>query len=191
MDFVEPLDKDQKKKPKKRLSRRYAMTWQSFLGTQGVKVERNYHHARAGDRRKGRALENDGNLFTYEAIQANQSFQGAVLGSKVDLEKLQEWLKEVDSIGIGRSRSAQYGEAELEWMDIEPIELINLVEWNGFLPQQAPSQSRQVSHHHHIISVVECQRPRTPRSTFSNIRVGKYFRRGCCLINTLTRLYPF
>ena len=77
VDFMEPLDQDQKKEPKKRLSRRYAMIWPSFLGTQDVKIERNYHHARAGDRRKGRALENDGNLFTYEAIQADQSFQGA------------------------------------------------------------------------------------------------------------------
>lgn len=139
VDFMEPLDDDQEKKPKKRLSHYYGMIWPAFLGTQGVKVERNYHHTRAGDRRKGRALENDGNLFTYEAIQANQSFQGSVLGSKADLEKLQEWLREINSIGIGRSRSAQYGEAELEWLDKEPIELINLVEWNGFLPQQALS----------------------------------------------------
>ena len=136
--FVESLDEDQKKEPKKRLNRRYAMIWQSFLGTQGVKVERNYHHARAGDRRKGRALENDGNLFTYEAIQADQSFQGAVLGSIGDLAKLKEWLLGGHLIKIGKSRSAQYGEAEFEWMDNEPLELRNLVEWNGFLPQQAP-----------------------------------------------------
>ena len=138
VDFMEPLDQDQKKEPKKRLSRRYAMILPSFLGTQDVKIERNYHHVRAGDRRKGRALENDGNLFTYEAIQADQSFQGAVLGSIDDLAKLKEWLPGGHSIKIGRSRSAQYGEANFEWMDNEPLELRNLVEWNGFLPQQAP-----------------------------------------------------
>ena len=137
VDFTEPLDDDQEKDPKKRLSHRYGMICSSFLGTQGVKVERNYHHARAGDRRKGRALENDGNLFTYEAIQADQSFQGIVLGSKDDLEKLQEWLKGVDSIGVGTSRSAQYGEAAFEWID-DVKELGKRVEWDSFMVKQMP-----------------------------------------------------
>ena len=142
VDFVEPLDKDQKKEPKKRLSRRYAMIWESFLGTQDIKVERNYHHTRAGDRRKGRALgaeiPDGGAFFTYEAIQADQPFQGAVLGSEADLKNLQIWLPEGSLIRIGKSRSAQYGETEFEWVDKHPLELNNLVEWNGFLPHQAP-----------------------------------------------------
>ena len=37
---------------------------------------------------------------------------------------------------IGRSRSAQYGEAEFEWIDNAPQELSGLVEWNGFATQQ-------------------------------------------------------
>ena len=54
---MEPLDEDQKKEPKKRLSRRYARILEAKLKTLSVKTERNYHHARADDRRKGRALE--------------------------------------------------------------------------------------------------------------------------------------
>ena len=39
-------------------------------------------------------------------------------------------------IRIGRSRSAQYGEAEFEWLDDAPQELNGRVEWDGFVEQQ-------------------------------------------------------
>ena len=112
------------------------------METQVVKTERNYHHARAKDRRKGRALENDGTVFKYEAIQAYQTFQGAVLGSEDDLRKLkEEWLDGLDSIKLGRSRSAQYGMATFEWMVDVPQKLDELSnEWDGFAkPRNAQS----------------------------------------------------
>ena len=140
VDFVEQSPAD----PTKRLDRRYAVIRSSFLGTQAVETELNYHHTRAGDRRKGRALENDGNLFTYEAIQADQSFQGAVLGSAHDLKNLQTWLQELNTISIGRSRNAQYGKAEFK-LDDAPQELRGLVEWNGFVEQQATGGSKDWS----------------------------------------------
>ena len=122
--------------PVKRLDRRYARIYQGGLETQDVKTERNYHHARANDRSKGRALggevPNGGAFFSYEAIKADQSFQGAILGSKDDLENLQEWLKKVDSIKLGRSRSAQYGNAAFQWIDNKPQDLGQTNEWNGF-----------------------------------------------------------
>ena len=133
VDFVEGLTNA----PTKRLDRRYARIGASKLETQPVKMERNYHHARAGDRRKGRALKNDGNIFTYEAIQADQSFQGAVLGSEADLKNLQIWLPEGSLIRIGKSRSAQYGETKIEWID-DVKELSGLVEWDGFVAMQTP-----------------------------------------------------
>lgn len=133
VDFVEGLTNA----PTKRLDRRYARIGTSKLETQPVKTERNYHHARAGDRRKGRALENDGNIFRYEAIQADQLFQGAVLGSIDDLVKLKKWLPEGSLIRIGKSRSAQYGETKIEWID-DVKELSGLVEWDGFVATQTP-----------------------------------------------------
>ncbi|MDE0469872.1 MAG: RAMP superfamily CRISPR-associated protein [Candidatus Poribacteria bacterium] len=138
VDLVEsPSTEEEKKKPKKRLERRYGMILQGDLKTRFVKTERNYHHARAGDRRKGRALENDGNLFRYEAIQANQPFQGAVLGSKDNLVKLKEWLSGEYPIKIGRSRSAQYGETEFEWIDEIPKALSDVfAEWNAFVDRE-------------------------------------------------------
>ena len=138
VDFVEkPPDNDTSTK---RLERHYARLDTSVLKTRAVKKERNYHHARvANDRRIGRALGTDvtdgGAFFRYEAIQASQKFQGAVLGTEEYLKKLKHWLEEVDLVRLGRSRSAQYGEAKFEWVDpnTEPQELQELTEWNGFL----------------------------------------------------------
>ena len=138
VDFVE---RPSEKEPAKRLEHRYARIGQGSLETQAVKTELNYHHARAKDRSKGRPLgpevPDGGAFFTYEAIQSGQSFQGAVLGSKDDLKNLQTWLQR-GQIRIGRSRSAQYGEAKFAWLDDEPKELSGLVEWDGFVEQQPP-----------------------------------------------------
>ncbi|MDE0553613.1 MAG: RAMP superfamily CRISPR-associated protein, partial [Candidatus Poribacteria bacterium] len=125
----------------KRLDRRYAKISSGLLETQDIKTERNYHHARVSkNRRVGRALgakvPDGGAFFTYEAIQAGQSFQGAVLGLEGDLTNLKTWLRGLKTVSIGRSRSAQYGEAEFEWTDEVPLELNGLVEWEGFNTQQ-------------------------------------------------------
>ena len=144
LDFVDienPLSDAEKKMPKKRLDRRYAMIApQEDLKTQVVKIERNYHHTRAGEkvggRSIGRALGNNiadgGAFFQYEALQAGQVFQGAVLGAADNLEKLQEWVSTGSLINIGRSRSAQYGKTKFEWIDSSPQELKPFVEWEGF-----------------------------------------------------------
>ena len=122
-----------------RLDRRYARIQRWRLETQGVKTERSYHHARHSDRRKGRALgtqiANGGTFFQYEAIQPGQAFQGAVLGTDKDLSSLQTWLPGGEMVRFGRSRSAQYGEANLEWIDRSPQVLNGCVEWSGFVPQ--------------------------------------------------------
>ena len=142
-DFVDEPPNILNENQTKRHDRHYCRINSEYLETQVVRTERNYHHARAKDRRKGRALgaevPDGGAFFTYEAIKAGQSFQGAVLGSESDLKSLQEWLKEVDSIRLGRSRSAQYGEAEFEWVgEVQPLN--GLSEWNGFNLRQADSE---------------------------------------------------
>lgn len=141
IDFVE---QNPGKRPTKRIERHYARMSQGVLYTQAVKMERNYHHARvAKDRSVGRALgaevPDGGALFTYEAIQASQTFQGAVLGSANDLNNLKTWLQNLNIVSIGRSRSAQYGKANFEWIDSVPQKSDGLVEWNGFASQQAPT----------------------------------------------------
>ena len=140
VDFVE---QPSVKRPTKRFEHHYARMGEGILYTQSVKTERNYHHARAlKNRRIGRALgaevPDGGALFTYEAIQAEQTFQGAVLGSAHDLNNLKMWLQNLKTVSIGRSRSAQYGKAEFEWIDSVPQPLSKLAEWDGFVTQQAP-----------------------------------------------------
>ena len=154
VDFVECSPGE---KPIKRLDRRYARISEGSLETQAVKTELNYHHARAKDRRIGRALgaeeRNGGALFTYEAIEAGQSFQGAVLGSEDVLKKLKTWLQE-GQVRIGRSRSAQYGEAGFEWLDDEPQKLNGRVEWDGFVEDEEQIEDEEQTHNRLIITTL-------------------------------------
>ena len=154
VDFVESSPGE---KPTKRLDRRYARISAGGLETQAVKTELNYHHARAKDRRIGRALgaeePNGGALFTYEAIEAGQSFQGAVLGSEDDLKNLQTWLHG-GQIRIGRSRSAQYGEAGFEWLDNTPQALNGRVEWDGFVEDEEQIEDEEQTHNRLIITTL-------------------------------------
>ena len=141
VDFVKQPSVE---RPTKRFEHHYARMNPEYWSTQAVKTERNYHHARAAnDRRIGRALgagdPDGGALFTYEAIQAGQTFQGAVLGLEKDLKNLKNLLGGLRVISIGRSRSAQYGEAEFEWIDDIPQDLKKFVEWNGFTTSQPPT----------------------------------------------------
>ena len=134
-DFAEtPPDDRSRPRATRRVDSRYANLGDGSFETQAVKTELNFHHARAGDRRKGRATKVSGAVFVYEAIQPGQPFQGAVLGTKCLLNDLLEWMKGVSSIAIGRSRGAQYGEAAFEWIDHDgPHCLQGLSEWDGFL----------------------------------------------------------
>ena len=143
VDFLKQPPAQLVNQPTKRLGQRYGRISRKGLETQTVKRERNYHHARpVDDRTKGRALGSDidggGTIFQYEAIQAGQTFQGAVLGSQSELANLQKWLRDKSLIRVGRSRSAQYGETQFEWIgNIEKLCEYN--EWNEFLSQNPPT----------------------------------------------------
>ena len=143
-NLLDLVTQPQRDDPPKRLDQNYAKIGTGSLETQSVKTERNYHHARAtNDRRIGRALgaevPNGGALFTYQSIQSGQTFQGAVLGSETDLKQLQTWLQSPKEVHIGRSRSAQYGEAEFRWIDDAPQKLNGIVEWDGFTTSERPA----------------------------------------------------
>lgn len=85
----------------------------------------NYHTWRK-NRLKGRAVDGNGTIFVYEALEAGQTFEGRLLGSQEDLTALLdclEWSKESSlSLRLGRSRSTQYGgSATLELTEEKPI----------------------------------------------------------------------
>ena len=96
-----------------------------------VRTGMSYHNARAQDRRVGRAVGQEsedrkryglesgegGALFVYEGLDAEQTFEGAILGSRESLDALRALIANGEVVGLGRSKSAQYGgAARWEWM---------------------------------------------------------------------------
>ena len=134
LDFTESLDEEQKRKPKKRIGSRYTRIFANELESTTVATVLNYHHTRDPEKRNiGRATEGVGSIFKYEAIVPGISFQGAVLGKKDCLNNLKKLLTDVKAIRLGRSQSAQYGLAEFKWIDDDPLDLNNCIEWEGFI----------------------------------------------------------
>lgn len=116
-------------------------------GEQMVETSLQYHHARAGDRRFGRALgaevTDGGALFTYEGLTAGQSFIAAVQGECAVLDHIRNVLPDGTTLLIGRSRTAQYGgHARLEWLDARPTAAtVDRPEWNSWQPCSGPPSS--------------------------------------------------
>jgi CRISPR-associated protein Csx10 len=78
------------------------------------------HHARPYDRSIGHAKEGnnarDGAFFSYTALAPEQLFCGDIIGTCEDLAILKNLLPELEpTIRLGRSRSAQYGNAKFKW----------------------------------------------------------------------------
>lgn len=74
----------------------------------------NFHHSRP-DRIKGHSSE--GEIFNYESINPEQLFEGEIIGEKTDLEEFVKLIGNKFFIRLGRSRTAQYGRAELELLN--------------------------------------------------------------------------
>jgi CRISPR-associated protein Csx10 len=70
----------------------------------------NIHNFR--DRKKGRATDNQGELFRYEALDAGQTFQSIILCEDDDVETIQNLLAE-PNIWFGGSQSAGYGHTKI------------------------------------------------------------------------------
>ena len=78
------------------------------------------HHARPYDRSIGHAKEGgnaeDGTFFSYKALSPGQAFYGSIIGSKDDLKVIKKLMPKIENvIHLGRSRSAQYGNASFSW----------------------------------------------------------------------------
>ncbi|CAD5983898.1 hypothetical protein NO976_04380 (plasmid) [Planktothrix agardhii] len=71
----------------------------------------NIHNQR--HRSKGRSTEAVGEVFRYEALDANQQFQSVILCEEKDKQVLEELLKENDNIWLGGSQSAGYGHIKI------------------------------------------------------------------------------
>ena len=108
------------------------------LESQEPEKRLHYHHVRASDRCYGRALGDlvtqGGTLFTYEVLKEGQSFIGALIGTKNNLEQLKQLAPNGTVFRIGRSKTSQYGgQARISWLDNEPKALNDCgPEWNNW-----------------------------------------------------------
>ncbi len=94
-----------------------------ILFTTSVEKELRMHHARPQDRGIGHALHDRvpntgadmGQLFQYVSLSKGQKFSGTLQGKAGDLKKLADCLERRENrISLGRSRSAEYGQAEMK-----------------------------------------------------------------------------
>ena len=82
--------------------------------------EMEYHHQRPKDRSIGHASEDkdnddDGNFFQFEVLKKDQCFKGMITGSSNDLAKLQKIIPDKSTVHLGKSRTAQYGNAKISY----------------------------------------------------------------------------
>ncbi|NEP57870.1 MAG: hypothetical protein F6K31_12740 [Symploca sp. SIO2G7] len=77
-----------------------------------VKRRINIHNQR--DRKKGRGTETNGAIFSYDAIDAKQTFYAVVLCDSEEDKKIIEPLLQPEDIWLGGSQSAGYGHTKIE-----------------------------------------------------------------------------
>jgi hypothetical protein len=113
-----------------------------------------YHHARAKDPRIGRAVgeragdfdldpAHAGQVFTYEALIPEQTFEGAVVGPLEKLSIIRGLIEDGDTVWLGRSRSAQYGRATWSWIQGDPVPIDGRLEAQNWA-QKAPEEFNEI-----------------------------------------------
>jgi len=76
-----------------------------------------FHNKR--DRLLGKSTEDTGAVFYYEALKRDQVFGGWLIGDDAYLRFLKDELGDKFKIYLGRSKTAQYGEVELSFGEID------------------------------------------------------------------------
>ncbi|MEH1966535.1 type III-D CRISPR-associated RAMP protein Csx10 [Nostoc sp.] len=72
----------------------------------------NIHNQR--DRKKGRSTQGEGEIFRYEAIDSEQTFQAVILcRSETDAQVIRDLLEKSSDIWLGGSQSAGYGHTKI------------------------------------------------------------------------------
>ncbi|MEJ5346110.1 MAG: hypothetical protein WHS83_14460 [Chloroflexus sp.] len=118
----------------KRVNEPFCYLWQSEEdGVSTSKVELyspdrqlNIHTAR---KERQRLVKGESTVFRYDALAPGQVFCGVILSNQdKDLEILEQWLLEGESVSLGGSHLAGYGRARLEhvqiqddWQEYNPI----------------------------------------------------------------------
>lgn len=109
----------------------FSRTEGDILYRQPVKKSLNFHHQRdpkTGTAKTGTAKK--GLIFNYESLDANQTFEGNILGSCEALQAILTLFPSAQTTYIGRSRNAQYGKIRFEFVSRAPEEFVS--ETDGF-----------------------------------------------------------
>lgn len=86
-----------------------------------------FHNTRKKDRIAGRSTkDDDGGIFYYEALDEDQVFEGEITGDKQYLQMLLNYFPQCSSFSLGKSRSAQYGDVELQLIPVKKPENIKI-----------------------------------------------------------------
>ncbi len=107
-----------------------------LIGARPV-LEMRFHHQR--DRILGRATEDRGAIFTYEAIAPGTSFSGMVAVSGDGDDEVEEKAARIrealrEPLMLGRSRRTQYGgDSPISWEDRSYSRELEGKEWSGLL----------------------------------------------------------
>lgn len=102
-----------------------------------VKRRINIHNQR--DRKRGKGTDSNGAVFSYDAIDAEQTFQGVILCDSEEDKAIIESLLQPQDIWLGGSQSAGYGHTIIElipssdnWSEVS-IDLVSRLQNKEFL----------------------------------------------------------
>lgn len=94
------------------------------LKKQQVLIGNRMHHRRPEDKSIGRAVENEENtreksgLYRMSSIEAGQCFEGFICGTKEQMKKIYDLLKERSHYQMGYARNAEYGNIRLDIIEL-------------------------------------------------------------------------
>ncbi|MGJ5674690.1 MAG: type III-B CRISPR module-associated Cmr3 family protein [Nostochopsis sp.] len=119
-----PIDNRDEDLSPKLLEEKFCTVSDSDVLLSRVKRRINIHNQR--DRQRGKGTDSNGAVFSYDAIDAGQTFQAVILCDSEKDKTIIESLLELKDIWFGGSQSAGYGHTKIElipnnvnWLEVE------------------------------------------------------------------------
>lgn len=97
-----------------------------FLSEDGifgeVETQISYHHKRPKDKAVGRASgEGDSSFYQLKSLCKDQEFSGYLLANQKQAEKIIDLLKKNPEIRIGNGKYTEYGNAQIQILNVNPV----------------------------------------------------------------------
>lgn len=115
--FVKEIDDRNEKKQKMKAVNGYGLLSFDSVYKKDIRFSVNYHHQRDWER-TGDGIISDGDFYQYEALSRGQYFLFHVESENPFL--LESLLRDLTTVRVGKSKTAQYG--ELEVVSMKPLE---------------------------------------------------------------------